>query len=476
MLEHIAGAERRSTPPSNLTDIIRDVRSRWRLKLALRGAVRSVGVAVALFFVAAYALEWARFSPSSIILARVGLAGAVLLSIYYFLIRPLRRRVTDDQVALYLEEHEPSLQASLISAVEASGRGGDSVSAALVRRLVEQALEACATCDAVRRVEQVPLRRWAMVLAGVSVAAVLIVLVGPAFLRSALSAILLVQRSVEAAAPYRIDVTPGNATVPKGADQTISARLTGFAADDAVVMVRRTPDAQFEQIPLVRADNGGYEGMLFDVGASLDYFVEAEGVRSPVFKLNVVDVPYVQRLEMEYHFPAYTGLEPQRIEEGGDIAVLAGTEVRVRVVPTMKSPGGRVALNEKESAGLTPQADGSLTGSFTVAHDGFYRVELDSPNGERAAASPQYTIDVLTDQPPTVSFAKPGRDTSVSSIEEVYVEAQAEDDFGVRDLELVYSVNGGCGKDAEALCGPQPPAGSHRGPYVLPRGARRPAW
>ena len=53
----------------------------------------------------------------------------------------------------------------------------------------------------------------------------------------------------------------------------------------------------------------------------------------------------------------------------------------------MKSPGGRVALNDKESAALTPQADGSLTGAFTVTGDGFYRIELESPNKERAAAS-----------------------------------------------------------------------------------------
>ena len=134
MLEHIVGAQRRSTPPSNLTEVIHDVKSRWRMKLALRGAVRSVAVAVAVFFIAAYALEWARFSPSSIIVARVLLSAAVLGSVYYFFIRPLRRRVTDEQVALYLEEHEPSLQATLISAVEASGQGGggESASAALV--------------------------------------------------------------------------------------------------------------------------------------------------------------------------------------------------------------------------------------------------------------------------------------------------------------------------------------------------------
>ena len=43
-------------------------------------------------------------------------------------------------------------------------------------------------------------------------------------------------------------------------------------------------------------------------------------------------MPYVQKLELEYHFPAYTGLQPRKIEDGGDIAVLRGTEIRVRAV------------------------------------------------------------------------------------------------------------------------------------------------
>src|SRR5262249_45510604 len=178
------------------------------------------------------------------------------------------------------------------------------------------------------------------------------------------------------------------------------------------------------------------------LAAPVEYFVEAAGVRSPVYTLKVVDLPYVQKLELEFHFPAYTGLEPRKVEDGGDIAVLKGTEVRVHVVPTMTSPGGDVLLNDKDKAPLTPGAAG-LDGKFTVDKDGFYRIELDAPTGEHVNASPQYTIDALNDMPPTVSISKPGRDTSASPIEEVFVEARAEDDFGVKDLDLVYSVNGG---------------------------------
>jgi hypothetical protein len=448
MLEYL----RRASVPTDLLGIIAEVRRRWRLKLALRGIVRVLAVLLAFFLAAAVLMQWDRFSPMSIVLARVLLAVTVLGSVYWFLVRPLRQRVTDEQVALYLEEHEPSLQATLLSAVESSRSGNPTESAALVKRIVEQALEVCAKLNSAQRVEMRPLRRNAAALGSVAVIAALAIIVGPAFLRHALSAMLRVA-SVQAASPYRIEVKPGDATVPKGADQTITAALVGFASEDVVLMVRRTPTGEFEPVPLARNDNGMYEGAVFDVNAPTWYQVVADGVQSQVHTLQVVDVPYVQRLEIEYRFPAYTGLEPQKIEDAGDIAVLRGTEVQLRIFPTMKTDAGRITLNEKETIEAAAQPDGSLTASFKADRDGSYLVELKAPSGELVVASPQYTIDVLDDRAPSVSFNRPGRDTSVSSIEEVFVEAAAEDDFGIRNLELVYSVNGGAEKVVKLFSG-----------------------
>ena len=448
MLEYL----RRASVPTDLLGIIAEVRRRWRLKLALRGVVRVLAILLVFFLAAAALMQWDRFSPLSIVLARVALAVTVLASVYWFLFRPLRQRVTDEQVALYLEEHEPSLQATLLSAVESSRTGHVPESAALVKRVVEQALEVCANLNAAKNVEHRPLQRNSVALGAIAAVGLLAVVVGPAFIRHALSAMLQVA-NVQAASPYRIQVTPGDATVPKGADQTITASLIGFGSEDVVLMVRRTPTGEFEPVPLVRNDDGKYEGAVFDVNAPTWYQVVADGVQSPVHTLQVVDVPYVQRLEIEYHFPAYTGLDPQKIEDAGDIAVLRGTDVQLRVFPTMKTPGGKITLNEKDAIELALQADGSLTAAFKADRDGSYRVELKSPSGELVVASPQYTIDVLDDQAPSVSFNRPGRDTSVSSIEEVFVEAAAEDDFGVRNLELVYSVNGGPEKVVKLFSG-----------------------
>src|SRR5262249_61435603 len=140
--------------------------------------------------------------------------------------------------------------------------------------------------------------------------------------------------SVEAAAPSRIEVPPGDHTIPRGADQAISAKLVGFQADQAVLMIRKSPTAAFERVPLIRTEDR-YEGTLFDVAAPIEYFVEAVGVRSSVYTLKVADMPYVQKLELEYRFPAYTGLAPRKIEDGGDVAVLRGTEIHVRALTTM---------------------------------------------------------------------------------------------------------------------------------------------
>jgi hypothetical protein len=92
---------------------------------------------------------------------------------------------------------------------------------------------------------------------------------------------------------------------------------------------------------------------------------------------------------------------------------------------------------------MTWTDDGHFVGRFTVKQNGTYRIELTSEAGERYNGSNEYDITVLDDHGPTVIIDKPGRDMKVSSIQEVFTQVRAEDDFGVSAVELYYSVNGG---------------------------------
>src|SRR5689334_5114776 len=442
---------------SELVDVIRRVRNRWRLKLALRGAVVVAAGTVLALLLSASGLEQFRFSAPAIITFRIVTVAVFVGLLLYGLVWPMRRRVTDAQVAMYLEECDPTLEAAIISAVEATANGGsEKHSPKLVEKLVEQAIDRCNIIEQRRGVERTALQRHAAALAAIAAAVALLLTFGPAYLRHGLSALLIISRSAEASTPYKIDVQPGNAKVPRGADQAVRARLLGFTSSDVAVMMRNTPNAAFERVPLIAGkDPGQFEGMLFHLEKQTEYYVESNGVRSEKFSLAVVDLPTVQQMDLEYRFPAYTGMEPRKAD-GGDVAAIRGTDVVLHVTPTMSTPEGKILLSDGSPQPLTRNADGTLSGTFKITKQGFYRIELTGPHGEKVEASPQYTIDVLDDQPPSVHFTKPGRDTQASPVEELFLEARADDDFGVKSLQLFYSVNGSTPKAISLFGGARP--------------------
>ena len=186
-----------------------------------------------------------------------------------------------------------SRRARAVAAGDAAQRGRvepqrrPAESAALVRKVVEQAIEACVAHG--RGASRRRRRRSKMARPGGSPPCVplLVVCVGPG---------VPAQRRVRDAARLRerrsrrrrIGSTSRRATstVPKGADQTITAKLLGFASEDVVLMAQRhAARSAFEELPLVRNEDGSYDGMIFDVEAPLEYQVVADGVKSTEYKL-----------------------------------------------------------------------------------------------------------------------------------------------------------------------------------------------
>ena len=53
-----------------LLEIIRSVRRRWRVKLAMRGVAATAACGAAALILAAWGLQWMRFTPESILLFR----------------------------------------------------------------------------------------------------------------------------------------------------------------------------------------------------------------------------------------------------------------------------------------------------------------------------------------------------------------------------------------------------------------------
>ena len=222
MAQVLTGASHRQ----ELVNVIREVRHRWRMKLLVRGAIIIVVGALLAIALASYGLQATKFSPTWVTGLRVATWTVFVGLLAFWLLRPLRKRVSDQQVALYIEEYEPSLQAAILSAIHVGALGTSSttedVPQVIVDRMIEQAAEKARTIQGGKTVGRSHLKRYGIALATVAGLAILLMTFGPEFLRQGASALLDVRRTAEAASPYAITVAPGDSTVPRGSDQTIT--------------------------------------------------------------------------------------------------------------------------------------------------------------------------------------------------------------------------------------------------------------
>ena len=173
---------------------VRHVRNRWRLRVALRGIAVLLAAALGTLLASSYGLELFRFDPNAIVGFRIATYLVLLGAGWWLFVRPVSRRVSDERVALYIEEHEPSLKTTVVSAVEESRRGEREAAAdhspELVRRLIASAVARIRDIDMGRGVEQGSLRRSSGLVLAAGVAAVLLFVFGPAYLRHGISALL----------------------------------------------------------------------------------------------------------------------------------------------------------------------------------------------------------------------------------------------------------------------------------------------
>ena len=321
-----------------LLAVIRAVRRRWRLRVLLRGLAITGAVTLAGLLAAGWAVEALEPDDGVLLGIRIALALVVAAATLLALVRPLLRRVSDETIALYLEEHEPSLEAAVLSALEAGGGptgGGEAaptISDALLRRTLETAIRRCHEIDDGRWIERGALARVAVALAAVLAAGVLAGFLGPLSARRGAASLFGSEGPAAEPGLRTVAVSPGNAMVSRGADASITARLRGFRTPLVELAVRTAGDSAFDRLPMAGTD-GQFGYLLFDLDADTEYFVEAEGVRSELFTLTVAELPYVDRLQLELVYPAYTGLPSRTLEEGGDVAAVRGTVVRVTATP-----------------------------------------------------------------------------------------------------------------------------------------------
>ena len=432
-------------PETNLLqDLLRRARSRRQLLLSLRGVAISVGVVAVLLLLTGWAAHRYRYNGGALLTLRIGALLMVLATIYFALLRPLLKRISDARLARLIEENSPGADDRLVTAVECSNGTESHISPAIVSRLYQDANSVSATLD----IGNVIRRSRLLLYGGAALASLLlfagVLKWGPKEISQGVAQLVTPTTLAASTNAMSIKVKPGTARVPKGSDQDIIATLVNFDSQQVTVFARpigSKDDFQGQPMEPAKAKTD-FRFSIFNIQDSMEYFVESNNIRSEVYKLNVVDLPFVKQLDLTLNFPAFTNLPTKTIEDGGDIAALKGTVATITAKVTGNVRAARIVFPDGKKTDMSWHGSG-FVGQLTVAGDTSYYIELVSVDGEAYRGSNEYDVTVLADQPPVISFDKPGRDRKATNLEEVFTQARAEDDYGVVSMDLHFSVNGG---------------------------------
>ncbi len=339
-----------------------------------------------------------------------------------------RRQTTEQSVARRLDRLRPSSRDRFSCAVEIAGN--PMAMQLPLNRLVVKQVEAEAADPRLWASLTPWWRRW--------------VLVVPAFLAALVAVSLTTTLPVAEKARFHRDgavglqVAPGATEVAVGSDLEITAEVLRWEPEATLEL--RQADGTIEVWPMDVVSAAGEASerfglTVFSVADDFGYRIVTPSLASPWFSVAVFQPAELEGLEVSIEPPLYTGLEPTRYELAAprDFSVPEGSRVEVKLATK-----GALAVS-------WVQADRTLAEGHRfewVAREttrGWLRL-IDAAG--RTTITPPFTLEVIPDEPPTVTLLEPTGDVTLPLGDPLPIEVYAADDYGVTSVRLQVTVAG----------------------------------
>jgi hypothetical protein len=429
-----------------LNSYIKQLEKRLRIGALLRGAAILTSVALVATVLLVLITNAFAFSGWSITSARVVLLFALALAVSFGIAIPLKA-LSRRRAARHAETIFPEFQQRLVTFAERDAQ----VREPFIELLAADTLNVARDAEPSRLVPDRTLATFLGVGAASLCVLVWMILAGPGYLGHG-AALLWAATPRSGSAPfYDIQVTPGDVSVRRNADQIVTAQVIGLQTEAVRLYARYESTSKWDQVTMrPQAGASGFQFVFAGLPESVEYYVEAGPLRSRHFNIRVLDLPGVKNVRVTYRYPEWTRMQKVVEERGGDLRAVEGTEADLEVETDRAMRDGVLVLDDEKQIRLSGGEGNVYKGTIRMEKDGVYHVAaLDQ--GQPVRLSNDFFIEARKADPPNVIIARPGHDYRSSPIEEVTVAVKADDEFGIDDMTLHYSVNGGAEQTVNLL-------------------------
>lgn len=421
-----------------------------RLRFRIRGLTFCQGmgqlVIVACFLsVATFVCDYLFRLPAEVRLTLLGISFVmVAATVIRSLVLPLRVPISDDDAALCIESAYPEIDCRLISSIQIGRTLGDKryvFSRSLAQRLIADTEKMAADVDVSRVTRAAPVVKhclWAgLFLAVLGVACAAEPVIFSRWLNRIMGGSANYPRSTELHIVCPSKVVRGDDVVvkitpEKGDPSRVRLHFRFEGGDKGWVSAERTSQSGNDYVYTFKQVMEPFEFMVS--GGDFDSDYRPVQIRIP---------PRIEEVEIRMVSPAYTRMPPAS-QNNGNIRALPGTEVTFTAGANIDLADARISFRTgsvERTSGLAIEGDKkTVSGVFTVENNADYEISLTSLDGLTNREPVKYRIDVVPDRLPLVAITRPAADMEAPSNATIPLTIEASDDFGVREISLIYRV------------------------------------
>jgi hypothetical protein len=439
-----------------VTERLSRLRSAIRTLFALDGLSR-LFLAFSAFVVVTFLLDWSLILPGGVrlFLLVTGLAGFAVLS-FKRIVYPMGVKISDDDLALFVERHFPELNDRLISAIQLTrepvDETGASQSPELVAALVADAEQATARIDFKRVIIGKHVGRigmWALTA--------LLLLGGTALAKKDYASIYF-NRIFGGSTkwPQRthltvLDFVDGRKVMARGDDLTIAVEYRGRKPSKTILEYKFATGERGREY-MSPLSGSRYQFTFTRVTGPFEFFIEGGDDVTAVHSVDTVTPPSLDMVKIYYEYPVYMRMvntPADRPETSGNVSAPFGTKVRFEALANEDLKSAQLAIGFKGKETVSDlRVDKSPEGRPRVLSGGFavsdaaseYALNLTAENGLPNRDPIRFTIRGIEDRPPDIVVKDPLGDEFVTDLCERPLEIEVKDDHGIARIALEYRI------------------------------------
>ena len=440
------------------------LRGRIRRLLATYGLARVAALFIGILLLAGWA-DWAVHLASPIrLLEFLGTIVALSWSIRKFFLKPLLANFDDLALALKIEDRWPGLQDRLASAVEflelpTDQKTSDNASPELRKRVIEQAYAEVESIDFTQAIDHRPARQSLKFLGIAAAIALFSVGLGPQSTKLAMLRFFNPLGGPEWPKATQLKWLEATPKVALGEPWSLVVKVEdGYTIPSSAVAEFTFADGEKAEEPLRVVDGGEFRGRLESVTQSFKVRVRAGDDLTEIKPVEAVTPPRLADLKIQVQPPAYTGLPAITLAPGSaQIRAVEGSMITVTAKASKTLSSASLKWSDSAQKPPTIQLDTArqnLSSSWPATAGTGISIDLTDTEGFTSKDQGRLDQQVVPDTAPRVVLEDPATDRDITPQAVVPLKIDLEDDFGIAQVKMKYTVSNGSGDPGEPLVKP----------------------